>query len=192
MDKKNNNKKTARIVLILIIILFISAIILIVALMNDRTPKENLEYINSEEIDEGTFSPEFIHIIVASYEGDVNPKAISKSTYYFTTNLVPKYLKYCDNEENTKKYYNQNTEDIKIDIGIESEEEFIELISEIQKLTPNLEYEYSRFGKDEIVSNNRNLQAKLYIKYKNNPEICVTTTISNSEYTNKTSIKFSK
>ena len=41
----------------MLILLIILAVLLIVLKNNIRTPKENLSYINSDEMEEGTFSP---------------------------------------------------------------------------------------------------------------------------------------
>lgn len=192
MKRKRKAKNMAKIILLVLVLLTVLVTFLFIILKNVSNPKKNLEYMNSDEMARGTFSPKFIHIVVASYEGEVNPKAITKATYYFTTNLVPKYLKKCSNEEDSKKYYSENSEAIKIDIGIDNESEFLELMKEIQKLTPKLELESSTFKKDEIQVNKKNLEAVLYIKYQDNPEISVKTTISNKQYNNKTSVKFSK
>lgn len=182
------------ILLILILILLVVLIICIIGLSKIkkiRSSEENLEYINSDELDEGTISPEMIHVVIALYKGDLNPKAISKSTYHFINHLVPEYLKKCTNEEITKKYFQKNKYDIYLDTGINKEEEFINLINNINKLSGNLEFETSRFDKDSIVKNNNGIEAILYIKYKNNEEISVKVKLLNKVYSDKTSVLFS-
>lgn len=183
-------KKT---VLILILILMVSLIVCLVGLIkikNVRNSKENLEYINSDELDEGTVSPSMIHVVIALYEGDLNPKAISKSTYHFINHLVPEYLKKCTNEEITRKYFQKNKNDIYLDIGIDEETKFIDLINEISKLSGDLEFESSRFDKDNVIVNTNGTEAILYIKYKNNEEIAVKVKLLNKVYSNKTSVQF--
>ncbi len=155
-----------------------------------RTSEENLAYINSDELEEGTISPDMIHVVIALYEGELNPKAISKSTYHFINHLVPEYLKKCKNDEVARKYFQKNKDNINFDIGISKEEEFVNLIHEIQKLSGNLEFESSRFDPDEVIVKSNHVEAVLYIKYKNNDEIAVTIRLSNKVYENKNSIKF--
>ncbi len=178
----------------MLILLIILAVLLIVLKNNIRTPKENLSYINSDEMEEGTFSPDKIHVIIAAYvyEGELNPKAISKSTYYFINSIIPEFLKQCTDDEKTDKYFEKNSENIKINIGITEKEEFEALINEIRKLSGKLEYENSWFDLDSINRTRHNLETILHIKYKDNPEITVKLTISNKQYRNKTSIKYEK
>ena len=185
--------KVQRKIIIAIIILLIALIIVIFQLnklKGTRTSKENLEYINSDELEDGTVSPDMIHVVIALYEGELNPKAISKSTYHFINHLVPEYLKKCKNEERRREYFQRNKEDIYLDIGINKEEEFISLINEINTLSGNLEFESSRFDKDTLVVKNNRVEAVLYIKYRNNDEINVNVNLYNKVYSNRTSIKF--
>ncbi len=185
--------KVQRKIIIAMIILLIALIIVIFQLnklKGTRTSKENLEYINSDELEDGTVSPDMIHVVIALYEGELNPKAISKSTYHFINHLVPEYLKKCKNEEITREYFQRNKEDIYLDIGINKEEEFISLINEINTLSGNLEFESSRFDKDTLVVKNNRVEAVLYIKYRNNDEINVNVNLYNKVYSNRTSIKF--
>lgn len=185
--------KVQRKIIIAMIILLIALIIVVFQLnklKGTRTSKENLEYINSDELEDGTVSPDMIHVVIALYEGELNPKAISKSTYHFINHLVPEYLKKCKNEEITREYFQRNKEDIYLDIGINKEEEFISLINEINTLSGNLEFESSRFDKDTLVVKNNRVEAVLYIKYRNNDEINVNVNLYNKVYSNRTSIKF--
>ncbi len=188
-------KKKKNILIVIMIILLIILMIVIVTLnklktKNDRTSEENLEYINSDELEEGTISPDMIHVVIALYEGELNPKAISKATYYFINDLVPEYLKKCKNEEVTRKYFEKNKDNIYLDIGINKEDEFVNLINEIKKLSGKLEFESSRFDKDSINVKSNHLETVLYIKYKDNEEIAIRMKLLNRVYENKTSIKF--
>lgn len=185
-------KKRKILIILILIILLVLMITLIILKSHIRTPKENLEYINSDEMDSGTFSPQMIHIVIAYYEGDLNPKAISKSTYYFVNNMIPKLLKECSDDSKIDKYFEKNMDEIKFNIGINDKDEFKALMQEIKKLSGKLEFESSRFDRDNITRENSSLKTILYVKYKNNPELSFDVTISNKVYNNKSSIKFSK
>ena len=185
-------KRKRRILILLILVLLMCMITLIIIKNQLRTPEENLKYINSNEMDKGTVSPEMIHVVIASYEGELNPKAISKSTYYFINYVIPEYLNECKNDSKTDKYFEKNKDKINLDIGINNKDEFKNLIQEIKKLSGKLEFESSRFDKDNINKESYNLKTILYVKYKNNSEISFNVTISNKIYNNKSSIKFSK
>ncbi len=196
MNKKSKNKKSKnkKIILfsIIMMLVLLSCMVIVINIIRLNDPEVNLEYINSDEMRDETFSPDMIHIVISKYEGNLNPKAISKSTYYFINTVVQRYLNNCVDEESTKRYFNSNADSIYIDIGIDSEDEFYELIQEIDKLNGKLEYENATFKMNEIYVNSNNTEAILYIKYKDNPEISVKTTISNRVYNNRSSIKYSK
>lgn len=100
------NKKNVKKRIVIILIILIIALLLLILMMNRvRTPQETFKYIYSDEMDEGTFSPEMIHIVIAAYEGKVNPKAISKATYYMITSRIPEYLNNCKDDDSTEKYF---------------------------------------------------------------------------------------
>lgn len=186
--KKINPKKIILILLILIIVL----LFLLLIRLKARTTKENFEYIYSDEMDENTFSPEMIHLVIAAYEGDVNPKAITKSTYNFITNLIPEYLNKCVDENETQKYFERNKESIYLLLGIDNQEGFKNLIQEIKKLSGDLVFEYAKFDRETIKRNTNNLTVVLKIKYENQEEISVNVKIDNKISSSRPTIRFYK
>ena len=184
-------KKLLVFIFLVIILLIIFTLLLRISIINKNSSQDNLEYIYSEEIKEGTTSPDMIHVVIALYKGEVDPRSISKSTYYFINTVVPNYLKKCTNDKKTEKFFKKNLDNIKMDVNT-NKSEFKGLISEIRKLSGELEYESSRFDSDTIRRTNKGLEAMLYIKYKNNPEISVKVTILNEPDLNKSPIKYTK
>lgn len=189
---KKRIKINKKILLLIIIIVVVVLIALIMLLDTTKSHINNLEYINSDEMNEGTFSPEKIHVLLQIYKGDLNPKAISKSTYYFTQSLVPEYYKKCKTEFSAKRYYFNNKKNIFIDTGINSEEDFLKLNSEIQKLSGELIFESSRFGIDEMKKKSDGVETYLYIKYKNNDEIKIKVIIYNTVLEDCSTVIFGK
>lgn len=189
---KKNRKKIIILIILILIVSFLGAIIVYVRGNNLRNADENLKYINSsnlDKIDNGTVSPKGIDIISIRYKGELSPISISKSTYYFSHTLVPKYVKKCKNDDETKKYFEEHKEDILKEIAIDDEEKFIKLLKELRKLkNENFVYEEAKFR--NIENDGKKLKADLYIKYKNNEEICVKTIISSKLYSSKSSIKY--
>lgn len=193
MSKKSKEKKIEKkfvIIFILLCVALVSLMGTMLFVVITESPEEKLAYINSNEMKEGTTSPKMIHAVITRYEGDLNPKAITKSTYNFINTIIPKYLNEIDSEEDAKKYYNNKSKDIYTEIGIGNEEDFIELYRVLSKLSGNLEVESSTFKLDEVEVKPGGTEANLYIKYLNNPEICIKIIISNNVLSGRTSIKY--
>lgn len=195
---KNNNKKDTRqglkIIPILIICLIILLAILITIVLyskNVRSLKteETLYYVYSDEIKYHETSPERIGHVYHAYKGDVNPKAITKSTYYFTHVLVPDYYKdFSSGKTSIKSYFDKNKEAVDVYTAIKSFDEFEKLVNAILNIKPSdgkLVYESSRFDSDSIVvDGSGTLKVDLYIKYKNCDEFKVKMSMKDtSKYT---------
>ena len=183
-------KKLIKIFLIILILLIICLVIFMSLLKeNDVSSRESFEYIYSDEMKDGTTSPDMIHLIITFYDGEVAPDSISKSIYYFINTVIPKYVEKCSNEKKAEKYFDNNLEDVKLDINA-NKSEFVGLINEISKISGELKFESARFDKDSIKRTNRGIEALLYIKYENNPEISVRFVLLNELYDDRSSIKY--
>jgi hypothetical protein len=158
----------------------------------DNSSEKKLEYINSDDIDESVISPDMIHVVISKYEGELNAKAISKSTYYFVTELIPKYKENCTDEETATKYYNKHQDDIINEIALKSEKSFLNIVNKINTLQGDLELESYKFKMDEIENTSDSTIARLYVKYKDNEEISFKVTIYNRQYSNQSSIKYTE
>lgn len=191
MKKKANLNKNKKIVISMLIVLTILIVILIVLINILRTPQETFEYIYSDEMDKGTFSPEMIHIVIAAYEGEVNPKAISKSTYYLITEIIPEYLNKCKDGD-TNKYFDKESNSIYLMTGIKNKEDFKKFMDELKKLNGNLKFEYAKFDRESVKVNENDLEVVLKIKYQNQEEISVNMRIKNTESETRPSIEFYK
>ncbi len=177
-------KRRVLYVIVGLILLIMCGIVLIYASQtlsnNHRNVREEKEYVYSEEIEEGTFSPTLIHVPIGVYKGEVPPQAFSKSCYLFITRYIPEFYKECTSPEKMEKYYNDNKNELKKILGIRSLEDFNNIIKTISGLNGKLEYESSRFIMDEVYTDNDGIEANLYIKYKNNPELKFVMRVSNN------------
>lgn len=185
-------KKIIIIGVILLIILMIYLLSFVLLKSRTRAPYENFKYIYSDEMDEGTFSPEMIHIVIALYEGNINPKAITKASYNLITQIIPTYLRICKDDKSIQEYYENNSKQISLEIGITKEEDFKKFVDEIKKLSGNLKFEYAKFDRETIEINKNNLEVVLKIKYKEQEEISFNVRINNKETSSKSAIEFFK
>lgn len=187
MEKK---LKISVFILLGIIGVFCILIIFLGIELTQNTGKENYEYIISDEMKKETKSPEMIHVILSLYKGEVNPKFIAKSNYYFIDSVIPRYQKECKNLDKAQKYFSDNKEDIYYDTGIEEEQEFLDLIENINKLNKS-KIESSRFDKKDVIVSDKCLETKLYVKSKKDTEIKFKVTIDNKMNPNTPFIKYS-
>lgn len=191
-NRKDYNISNKKKIIIILIILMLVLLLLVILKSRIRTSQEMFEYIYSNDMDEETFSPEMIHIVIAAYEGDINPKAISKATYYMITNRIPEYLKNCKDNQSLNKYFEKNAESIYLETGIENYDDFKRLIDEFRKLSGNLKLEYAKFDRDSIKVNKNNLEVILKIKYQEQDEISLNMKIKNKKTANSPAIEFYK
>lgn len=187
---KQKEIQKRRIILLIFILLIFLGVLMVVKFYLTKD-KINFEYIYSDEMKNGTFSPKMIHLVIAAYEGDVNPKSISKSTYYMITTKIPEYLKNCS-DNNTEKYFNKNKDSIYLDTGITNKDDFDKLIKELSKLSGKLELEYAIFDRETIKVNKTNLEVVLKIKYKDQEEISLNVRIKNKQRDEVPSIEYYK
>ena len=195
---KNKDKKDTRqglkiipilIICLLLIVIIIAAIVRYTKSIRSLKTEDTLYYIYGNEINYNETSPARIGQVYHAYSGDVNPKAISKSTYFFMTVLVPDYYKeFSSGKINTNSYFEKYKNEIDIYTAIKSYDDFEKLVSAILNIKPadgKLVYESSRFDPDTItVDASGTLRVDLYIKYKNCEEFKVKMSMrDSSKYT---------
>ncbi len=200
MAKNKDNKNTRQglmIIPILIICLLLLLIIVFSIISYSKNVKslkaeDTLYYFYGDEINYGETSPDRIGQVYHAHRengGDVNPKAITKSTYYFINVLVPGYYKeFSENKSSIKEYFEKNKNEIDIYTAIKSYEDFEKLVNAILNIKPSdgkLVYESSRFDSDTIdVDTSGTLRVDLYIKYQNCEEFKVKMSMKDtSKYT---------
>ena len=135
--------------------------------------EERLEYIYSDEWNSEPY-PLKMNYIIRNYQGNLKAQNMGKSIYYTETVVFPKYYKKLRkaSEEKIKNYYTRNAEEIKKDFGIEQEEDFCDLIENLQRLQKRkIEFESSQIESLYVQKKDDRVETVLYVKYKNCVEI---------------------
>ena len=195
---KNKKSKIKKILIILFVVIVILVALLLI-LLNKSTEEtdiiaEKLDYINNDdEWDDETIYPDYAAALGRSYEGDWTVKSIGKSMYYVATEVFPEYyqdLKTASESEITQ-YYEENEENIYINLAIEKESVFIKLIEELQELSgDSITWESFRIDLDSIKVGSSYTKAVLYITYENNEEIAFNIKINNTVSTDCSTIVY--
>lgn len=134
MSKVEKNKVLKVIVLIVIVIL----IGVLIYLLNPKTMiTSKLNNINEiGKMPDNEVFPKNLFSVFSSYTGSVAIEVAAKDFNYYAVDGIPNYYKKCMNmtNEQLSEYYNKKSEMIRLELGIESVEDFISLMNEIIKL----------------------------------------------------------
>lgn len=195
MKEKDRVKKSF--IKILIFLMFLLVIFISVALyfyinQND-SPQKQIEYINGSEWN-GELYPDGMPNLYRNYSGSLTCQNIGKSFYYVTNTVIPKYVKECKNysKSDIEKYFEENKEDIALDIGIRKSEEFCNLINKINESIKKDEIEFEKFYIDaeSVEKKSGKTKANLCIKYKECDELILNIKINSSKVSNVSSVKY--
>lgn len=196
--KKNKkifkNKIIKKISILCVLILIIMLLIILINNIQENKVTEKLNYINGTEWNDEIY-PEGMPIVFKLYDGKLTAQNIGKSIYHVVTEIFPKYnmeLKGFTNDQ-IKKYYEKNKNEIFKSIGNISEIEFISIINEISTLTKEkYEIEAFYFDINSIVIRKGYLIADLHIKYKGCEEFFVEIQVLNDFKADSSSVKYYK
>lgn len=185
-------KKVKRYIIALFILLILLVAVLIV-LYNNPVDR-NLRYIYSTK-KEGNISimPNNVTELFAKYQGRIDQRIIYKALYNFASETIEKYYletKNLDNEQ-VKKYYNQNSKNIVKELGITEEAEFVKFWQTIKNLqgTELSLQEYTIIPKS-LKNKTGYTECVLLLTYKNNDKIGIYINIVNDKDINKTPINY--
>lgn len=183
------SKKIIKISIIVLILISIIAIYNTIIHHNqNKKIEEFMNYINSKDVDSGLQTPQFIHVVLATYKGKAEGLNITKSITYFINNTIPEINKKCRNSISTKMYYNNHKIQIEKQLGIDNYNDFKQLAEKCRGLSNTSTVEYVKFSMDEIHRNSDNTEATLHLKYDSNDEISFDLTILNEVYSDRTSV----
>lgn len=173
--KKINAKKIKKMIRLLVIILLVVLTIFLIIYNNPIDRK--LRYIyNEKKAGEISQMPyEVVHLF-NTYRGRVPNRSVYKSLYHFVDEVVEKYyLALKDaNDSEIQKYYNKNVNDIKRELGLTQELDFIGFIKTVQKLNSDelILEEYMVNPEANIIQDsNEGAKLVLLVKYKDNTRI---------------------
>ncbi len=181
--KKNNN---LIVILIIIIVLIVIFAFLVNAIKKETTKKEEIsqdeiitnytpdvEYeetmnVVKEQFEEiGQIVPENYNFLTRMYEGNVTDTVLYSKIYNFIRKIVPetyKELKDAD-ESLIISYFNTNKETIYSDLGINTEEDYLNLVKKIKEIGDK-EYLSSSFDVSKFETKNKYSKVPLIIQYE--------------------------
>ncbi len=198
MENRNNIKNKIVIILLLIALITVVAMIITIVYINSTNDtlisKKKLEYINGKEWNNELF-PDEMPKFYRSYNGKLTAQIMGKSIYYVATELIPEYYTKLKNLDDKllNEFYNNNSDKIKIELGITTNNDFNEFIKELNKLNnDNIEFESFMIDKETIQTRNGKTTAKLHIKYKNCEELIIEITPLTNISTDTSPIIYSK
>jgi len=182
-----------RTVIILVSILIIM-IIVTIYLCNYKKPEQsNTQYI-VETVEDNTVITDNSYDFFSKYgKGCVSSKIYYETISNFYKNTLPNYYNslVTKTNEELKQYYNSNTEQIKNDIKIENEEEFIKFVQMLSKLkNKNLVLEKLTIKDNTVVNEKDYVSANIIIKYAQNNEINMMIKVYKNAQNNGKNIEF--
>lgn len=185
-------KKIKKYIILLFILLILLLAILIVIYNNPVDKK--LRYIyNEKKTGDISVMPNNVVDLFTKYQGRINQRSIYKALYSFVDETLEKYylqIKSLNNEE-VKKYYNQNTKNIVKELGITEESEFIKFCETIKNLQgTELSLQEYTINPTSLKNKKGYTECVLLIKYENNEPIGVYLNITNDKDINKTPINY--
>ena len=182
------SKKYLIIILILLLIIIITLYNVLIHIKQRNEINKYIEYINSEENDMEIKNPEYMHVVLATYKGDVEGLNILKSIFYISNNVIPSINKKCGNIISTKRYYKTHKIQVQKQIGIDNFNEFNELAKKIRAIKETEQIEYIKFDIDTIKKKTDGVSVVMNVKYYNSEEIKVSIKILNEKFSDKTSV----
>lgn len=137
-----------------------------------------------------------IYKVIKVYDGELSTKMINKTYENLATNVIPRYYKKCkDLEENKiEKYYKNNKKTIKVELGIEEQEEFVNFITYLKNAINNeedLKLESTRIVGESIKNRTKYTEAYIEINYEKDIKIVLNSHISKKKTTDITPITYS-
>lgn len=192
MNSKKNKVEKIRGLIILLLVILILLVIGIVFILNNPVDK-NLKYIYSDkEMKISVAMPLNINKGFKDYRGFINRNYIYKALDLFAKEQLPKYyhdVKKLD-DEGIKKYFNKNAKRIKIELGLEKEEDFLELAKTIQTIK-NDKFEFIQYTINpmSVRTTNNGISFALIFEYKDQDKIAFKISVGNVADESKTPIR---
>lgn len=192
---KKDNKKIRSI--LLIVFAFLTAILFLIIFMyynlsqnsNDKDYENVVKKVNEQYKEQGKIVPENYNFLIRLYEGDVQSDEIYSKIYNLVYKVIPDIKNNLENlsNEEIKKYYEKNKEEIISVMGIDDFENYLLLVQKVCKLE-NIEYNNCEFDVKNYVYNENEDYSKVNLKIKFSSSISVELNIKNKVEENKESI----
>lgn len=190
-----SKRKIIRLIILLLIILIILLTIFLYIKVKNRPTEieQKFQYINSDEWN-GELYPEGMPKLFRSYSGNLTCQNIGKSFNYVVNDVIPNYSKMLKDHDETyiKTYFDENKEDIAMDVGIKNSEDFYNFIEKIKESIKidDVEFESFYIDTDSIKQQSNITKTKLCIKYKNCDQLDINIKISGNKNQKSSAIEY--
>ena len=177
-------------IVILILIVVIVAFIIYLRISKKNSEKPNFEDKSDfiREYVEDKIIPQHIYDFSTEYKGNVERNEIYKQLYKISKFLPD--LCFDLKKIEAKKYYSEFSKQVKENLGIETEEEFLKLSDFLSKNDiSELNFEYCGYNAGSLVQENKYSNITMYFKYENIDEITLNIGILNRYRADKTPLK---
>lgn len=189
-----NKKIILACIIFLVILLVVIGIVLYTSPYNKALRK--IKEINkTTKIEEANIYTVDIYKLFNIYKGDLTSEIISKTYENFAVNIIPRYYKDCNglDENGINKYYKGNKNTIRVELGIEKEEDFQKFIQYLESNIndSNLVFKSTRAVGESVKGYKDYVEMYVEINYENNTNLVFNTHISKVITTEVTPITYS-
>lgn len=195
MEKSKIKKRIFMSVAFLIILLIILLGIMAYYVLADKNynARKEMIYINSEKWNGETY-PDGMPNLYRNYSGSLTCQNIGKSFYYVVNEVIPQYISECKNynEDELKHYFEKNSENIALSVGITKYDDFRAFINKLKEVikTEDIKFESFYIDDDTVKKASNVTRANLCIKYENCNELVLFIKINGSKKTNSSAIEY--
>lgn len=190
--------KNKKVILACIILLVISLVVIGVVLYTSPYNKalRKIKEINATtKIEEANVYTVDIYKLFNIYKGDLTSEIISKTYENFAINIIPRYYSDCNGLDvnGINKYYKGNKNTIKVELGIENEEDFQKFIQYLNNniSDSNLVFKSTRAVGESIKGYKDYIEMYVEVNYENGTNLVFNTHISKVITTDITPITYS-
>ena len=189
-----NKKVILACIILLVILLVVIGVVLYTSPYNKALRK--IKEINATtKIEEANVYTVDIYKLFNIYKGDLTSEVISKTYENFAVNIIPRYYKACSglDENGINKYYKGNKNTIRVELGIQNEEDFQKFIQYLNSniSDSNLIFKSTRAVGESIKGYKDYIEMYVEVNYENGTNLVFNTHISKVITTDITPITYS-
>lgn len=189
-----NKKVILACIILLVILLVVIGVVLYTSPYNKALRK--IKEINATtKIEEANVYTVDIYKLFNIYKGDLTSEIISKTYENFAINIIPRYYSDCNGLDvnGINKYYKGNKNTIKVELGIENEEDFQKFIQYLNNniSDSNLVFKSTRAVGESIKGYKDYIEMYVEVNYENGTNLVFNTHISKVITTDITPITYS-
>lgn len=189
------NKKKLIYIFIFLIFIMIGVFYVLMHSPYNEALKKIDEINNLPDVQEDTHTID-IYKLIKVYDGELSTKMINKTYENLATNIIPRYYKKCKDLEKNKieKYYKNNKKTIKVELGIEDQEDFVNFITYLKNVInneENLKLKSTRIVGESVKNRTKYTEVYIEINYEKDIKIVLNSHISKKKTKDITPITYS-